>query len=72
MNCWKTLVLIQIIIQIFIIPLKICFNQHFSFQLEPFNMTNLMLDSLPALIFLLDILVNFKSIFYEEGVLVNN
>jgi len=69
LNIWKLIVLSMIVLQIFLVPLKVSFdinvdNDDLIFVLFSFY--------LPLTIFGLDILINFNSTYYEEGKLIQD
>ena len=61
---WKFFMLVQIIFQLFVIPVRISFQLKFSENLE------FALYQAPGIALIFDILLNFNTAYYEEGILV--
>ena len=62
--------LILLGINIFYIPLNICFFQ--PLKIEPNQFIKAMCSILPSWAFIMDVLLKFFTAYYEKGILVND
>lgn len=69
LNVWKLIVLTMIVLQIFLVPLKVSFDIHVNYNDFIFVLLSFYV---PLTIFGFDILVNFNSTYYEEGELIQD
>jgi hypothetical protein len=53
-----------------LLPIKLCFRLNLEFT--PYGSLEIVASFIPVLVFFLDMLVNFNTVFYEEGELVDN
>ena len=67
-NIWKVLILFTNIIWIILTPLKFCFD--LDLNGNDSESAHIFLFELPVVLYFLDILINFNTGYYEEGVIM--
>lgn len=55
------MLILIIIINIFYIPMKL------SFKIESIDTTQIFVETLPSILFILEIILNFNTAFYKRG-----
>jgi hypothetical protein len=61
------ILLLFLVLNIFYIPMKLCFelNQHGTEN----NVSDVFLETLPSIIFIMEVLINFNTSYYDRGLL---
>ena len=64
---WNAIMVMLITINIFYIPMKLSFD----FKYESYDVSECFLKTLPACVFVIDLLLNFNTAYYHKGVIYN-
>ena len=65
---WDTFIMAITILNIFYIPTKLAFE----IELEDDGLSYFLLEYIPTWVFIIDVLLNFNTAFYDEGKINSN